>query len=241
MRDLPRRGPPSPAWTRPIADRLTPAIRVLVIASTVLFLFYIFVPQAQSLFLQHLALGPNVFSGELWQPVTAVFVHAGPQAVISFIFNIIGLWWLGASVERAVGTRGFLQIFFISAVLANVTIAVVARGLGAGFFSAGFSLGVLALLVAFGRQYGSTQAQILGGLFLQARHLAYIFVAWALIADLVRGDLSQVAGDVVAVGLGFVLASGGLGPLWDQIRLRRLRRRYRVMEGGRSDKRQYMN
>ena len=54
MRDLPpRRRSPAPAWTRPITERLTPAVKALVLIQTVLFLFYVMVREMRPVFEAH--------------------------------------------------------------------------------------------------------------------------------------------------------------------------------------------
>jgi membrane associated rhomboid family serine protease len=230
MRDLPprRRSGTSSGWTRPITDRLTPAIKILVIAQAVMFLFYVFVREIRPLFEAHLAVGPGFMHGELWQPLTALFVHFD---VLGFIFNLIGLWFVGAFIERTNGTQRFLRLFFTAGILSFIAMGLVAsfRGYGRGD---GCSYAVLALFVAFGRMYDRTPTQVLGGLTLQARHLAMILVGWSVIADLMRGDWPGLAASVVSTVVGFVLAGGGLGELLSLLRAKRLRRRYRVLDGG---------
>jgi membrane associated rhomboid family serine protease len=233
MRDLPpRRRSSAPAWTRPIAERLTPTVKALVLTQTVLYLFYLFVPQSHPLFEGHLAVGPGLFHGELWQPLSALFVHFN---FLGFVFNLIGLWFVGAFIERTNGTRRFLQLFFGSGILAFVALALVAR-LRPTALGEGCSYAVLALFVAFGRMYDRSPAQILGGLVMQARHLAMLLVGFAVAMDLARGDFASLAATLVASAAGLVLGgrSGGLS-LRDALalfRARRLRRRYRVLDGG---------
>src|SRR4051812_3673832 len=110
MPDLPprRRPPASPAWMRPITERLTPAVKALVIVQTVMVCFYAVVREGRPFFVNHLALGPGMLHGEAWQPVTALFVHLDG---LGYFFDMIGLWFVGAFIERQHGTRRFLQIF----------------------------------------------------------------------------------------------------------------------------------
>jgi membrane associated rhomboid family serine protease len=233
MPDLPprRRRPPAPSWTRPVTDRLTPAIKILVIADTLIFLFYVMVREIRPLIEAHLALGPGMLRGELWQPLTALFVHLD---ALGFIFNMIGLWFVGAFIERTRGTRSFLQIFFAAGVLGFVAMALVGRVAKSYGLGDGCSYAVLALFVAFGKMYDRTPAQVLGGLTLQARYLAMILVGWALVADLMRGNWPGLAASLVATAVGFVLAGGGPRDLLSLLRTRWLRRRYRVLDGGQS-------
>jgi membrane associated rhomboid family serine protease len=240
MPDLPpRRKPPTrpstrlrPSWSQPIADRLTPAVKAFVIADAVIYALYVFVAQIRPAMMAHLALGPGLFAGELWQPVTALFVHFD---LLGFVFNLIGLWFVGAFIERTQGTRRFVTLFLASGVLANLTLAGVNHlsAFRAGNVFDGCSFAVLAMFVAFGRIYGRAPAQVLGGLYLQARHLALIFVAWGILASLLRADWAQLAATLVTAGVGYLgAAPGGLSEAWNAIKARRLRRRYRVIDGG---------
>src|SRR4051794_25917155 len=149
MPDLPRRRRPQrPSWMEPIAQRLTPAIKALVIADALLYLAFVFVRELRPLIQDHLALGPGLFRGELWQPLTALFVHSNG---LSFVFNLIGLWFVGALIEATTGTRRFLTLFFVTGVASNVAIGVVSHLSGSAEVYDGCSLPVLALFVAHGR------------------------------------------------------------------------------------------
>jgi membrane associated rhomboid family serine protease len=215
---------------RPITERLTPAVKALVIAQTVVFCFYAVVREARPLIEAHLALGPGMLRGEVWQPVTALFVHLD---WLGFIFDMIGLWFVGAFIERTNGTRRFLQLFFTAGILSFVTLGLVGSlksyGLGDGCSAA-----VLALFVAFGKMYGGAPAQILPGLVMRARYLTLLLVGFALVADLSRGNWAGIASTLVACAVGYAMAGGGFSDLLALLRARRLRRRYRVLDGGQS-------
>src|SRR5215467_978908 len=179
MPDLPRRRRPQrPSWTEPIVARLTPSIRVMVVVDTFVYLLYVFVKPLRPLMEAHLAVGPGFLKGELWQPVTALFVHFD---LLGFFFNMLGLWFVGALLESVQGTRRFLTLFFAAGILSNVAIGLMQLRGGGTIFD-GCSLAVLALFVALGRIYGRQPMQVFGRLFLQARILALIFVAWTVIA-----------------------------------------------------------
>jgi rhomboid protease GluP len=166
--------------------------------------------------------------GEYWQPLTSMFVHLN---ALTFVFNLIGLWFVGAFIERTIGARRFLTLFFASGILAMVAMGLVMRfkvySLGEGCTYA-----VLALFVAFGRMYDRAPAQILGGLVMQARYLSLILVGFAVVVDLARGDWASLAATLVASAVGFVLAGGGFRDFLGLWRARRLRRRYQVLDGG---------
>ena len=224
----------SSSWTRPIRERLTPAIKALVIAETVMFAFYKLVPQSHGLLSEHLALGPGLFQGEVWQVLTSLFLHTDG---LTLLLNLIGLWFVGAFTERTNGTRRFLLLFLGAGVLSNLAMAGVAR-LGTYqqaevFF--GPSYAILALFVAYGRTFGRAQTQILGGLFMQAQNLSLLLVGWSVAVNLYQRDWAGLAGSLTAAAVGYFLAGGSLRELVGAVRSllpRRARRRYRVLEGG---------
>jgi membrane associated rhomboid family serine protease len=217
-----------------MGGRLTPTIRALLIAEAAIYAVYLFVRPLRPAMIGHLALGPGFFAGEIWQPLTALFVHLDPSPLI---FSLLGIWWAGEAVERARGTRRMVGLFLVGGVLANLAFAEVGRHLlyGAGAILGGASFAVLTLFVAFGKIYGRTPMQLLGGFQIQARYLAIAFVAWNVVAALAGPavDWASLAATAVAAAVGyFGAASGGLEALWEALKIRRLRRRYRVIEGG---------
>src|ERR1039458_2456981 len=107
---------PAPAWMRPITQRLSPTIRNLVVVEAVLFGLYIMAAPLRVPMTERLALGPKVATGDYWQPATALFVRLD---LWGFVFDLIGLWFVGATIERALGRRRFLLIFFGAGLAAN--------------------------------------------------------------------------------------------------------------------------
>lgn len=229
---------------RPVTERLSPTITALVIVNTLAFVFYALVRPSRMFVEGHLALGPAVFQQlELWQLFTSVFIHLDG---VAFLFGMIGLWFVGAAMERELGRPRFLLLFFGAAVLANFGLALVAAAQNDAQLYGGSNLGVLALFVAFGRVYNRTPARLLGNLVLEARTLTLILIAFALVANLMRAAWPSLAGDVVAIVAGYVISGGrgaGLGEIWQRLRKRNPRRRFHLVEGGRREDRRsgYLN
>lgn len=229
-----------PAWLRPVTERLIGIVRTLVIVETILFMFYALVHPARVLIENHLALGPGFLAGQLWQPITALFVNID---FIAYLFTLVGLWFVGAAIERNFGRARFLLLFLAPAAAGHVVMALLAAGGPPVILAAGPSLAVLAFFVAFGVRYGRMAVRILGGLVMQARTLAWILVGFSLLADAMRGSLPALAGDVVTVALAYVLSGGRLAALGERLaaaRRQRQRRRYIVMQGG-DDGPRYLN
>jgi membrane associated rhomboid family serine protease len=244
MADLPARRRGSPGWTRPITDRLTPVIKGLILTMAVVYAVYVFIREARPLIETHLAIGTRLFRGEVWQPLTSMFVHVDP---LLFVVDLVGIWFTGAQLERVQGTRRFLTMFFLAGVLSNLTIAGLSRLRMAGLdvdvaFTTGSAFAVLAMFVAFGRIYDRTPTQILGGLVLQSRNMAIFFVGWFALAALFRQSWSELAATVVASAVGFLgAAPGGWDAIKKRLKVRRMRRRYRVLEGGNRPTKKYLN
>src|SRR5216110_469434 len=146
----PRRRSPGSDWFRRVNDYLTPTVKALVIADAAVYLFFVLVPPSRAFIEAHLTLTPGFFAGELWQPITALFVHLD---FLNFLFNLIGLWSVGSTIDRARGTRRFLTLFFVTGVLANLAIAAFYRHYPAAPVSLhdGAMFSVVALFVANAR------------------------------------------------------------------------------------------
>jgi membrane associated rhomboid family serine protease len=213
---------------QPIAARLTPTIKAIVVILATMFALYLFVPASHP-FLSRLAIGPRLYR-EPWQVVTGLFVHFSP---LQFIFSLIGLWFIGAYLEGALGRRRFLTLYLGSGILANIAVGTVAWAVGMPTGEVACSLAVLALFVAFGRLWGNQEVSVLPGLVFKARHVSTFWVIFAVIGALIQGALPYLAGVLVTAAAGYLLAApGSFRQVYDQFRARRLRQRYRVLDGG---------
>ena len=135
----------------PIAARFTPTVKALVIADVVVYLFYVLVRPSRPFMEERLAIGPRFFAGDLWQPLTSLFVHLD---FLGFLFSMIGLWFVGSFVEKTAGhapvrgrvlRRGHRREPRDRGRLFRL------RGLAPVSFDDGCVFGVMALFVAFAR------------------------------------------------------------------------------------------
>jgi uncharacterized protein len=62
-------------------------------------------------------LNSNVFNGEIWRFLSAVFLHGG---LAHLVYNLFALILFGSILESLIGGRKFLIVFFISGILANL-------------------------------------------------------------------------------------------------------------------------
>jgi membrane associated rhomboid family serine protease len=234
---------------RPIADRLTPTVRVVMIATTLIYLFYVVVRPSRAFMETHLALGPRLFAGELWQPATSLFVHLD---FVGFFLGMLGVWFIGSFVEQVRGSRRIAALFVCGGALANLAIAAAywLRGFGPVTFEDGNTFAVTTLFVAFARIYGRQQVQFWPTpIFLQARYLLLIMIGWMAAASVAQGKWPSLAGLAVAIVVGYFGAGpGGLAEIRsffaqarDVARARRLRRRFGVIQGGERRPKKYVN
>jgi membrane associated rhomboid family serine protease len=223
----------------------------------VIYLFYVVVRQSRPFIEAHLALGSRFFAGELWQPFTSLFVHID---FVGFFFGVLGLWFIGPFIEGTHGRRRFFILFFGGGIAANVAMAVVyflllmksglLAKLGAIPFTDGCWLATTSLFVAIGRLLGRQPLQVWPlPLSFQARYLVLILLGFEVAMAASRGDLGALAGLTVAIAVGFFgAAPGGMTLLRssfanarDAAKVRRLRRRFGVIDGGDRPPKKYVN
>jgi membrane associated rhomboid family serine protease len=241
MPDLPPRRAARTSGARPIIGRLSPAIRALLIAQVAIYAVYLLARPLRPMMEAHLAVSPLLFAGEYWQLVTGIFLHLDYRPLF---WNLVVLWWAASDVERAQGTRRMMALFLIGGVLCNLTYAAVMRHLLGGVEPfGGASFAALTLIVAYGRIYGRTPMSLFGAWAVQARYISIALVGWSVVAALAGPtvDWASLAATAVATLVGYFLGvPGALDSMWDSLRVRRLRRRYRVIDGGRPPKK-YVN
>ncbi|MES1164999.1 MAG: rhomboid family intramembrane serine protease [Verrucomicrobiota bacterium] len=212
-------------------ERLTPTVRALVIAVTLGYLLFVFTPGLNPWMLSHLFLGPGFVGGEVWQPVTALFLHV---RVLGWFFTVIGLWWVGAFIERVRGPRFFIKLLLGAGVLANVAAALVSLvlpGSPGAVRTDGAGFALTAVFVAFARIYGARPAQIWGSLSMRADYFTWILIGFSLLVAIANQDWPGIAAELSAIGVALAV-TGGVRDLLDKWRADRTRGRYRVLDGG---------
>ena len=179
MPDLPRRrSAKGPLWLRRISGRMTADDQDAGPHRTLcVYLFYVFARDWRPFLEAHLALGPAFFKGELWQPLTSLFVHLD---FVGFVLTTIGLWFVGHGDRAGAGAAAH-----VGAVLRRRTCwptwSSRASGdsavSGPSRSSTAVRSRVMALFVAFARMYGRQPVQFWPTtLMVQARYLVLILV-----------------------------------------------------------------
>src|SRR6478752_3142495 len=86
---------------------------------------------------------------KLWQLITCGFLHAN---FLHLAINMYALWMFGSDVERAIGPRNYLTLYFASLLSSSVTqLLVVSMMTSAGVYpTVGASGAIFGILLAFG-------------------------------------------------------------------------------------------
>jgi membrane associated rhomboid family serine protease len=146
-----------------------------------------------------------VLHGLIWQVVTYSFFHAG---LFHVLFNMLGLWMFGATLESEWGSKRFQELYFFGAVGAALTTIAVAYlgavplfsflGIGPATATLGASGAVFAVMVAFAVLHGDQQFMMFPLPFtIRAKYLVGIWIFIAL-AGAFQGFSAAARGQSVA-------------------------------------------
>lgn len=93
----------------------TNSVRNLIIANVICFvLSFYFIPSLFNNFSIYNIIDPNF---RIWQPLTSMFLHGG---LFHILVNMFVLWQFGNQIEEVIGTKKFLQLYFISGLLSGI-------------------------------------------------------------------------------------------------------------------------
>ncbi|HZB25464.1 MAG TPA: rhomboid family intramembrane serine protease [Vicinamibacterales bacterium] len=219
---------------------VSPAVKWIIIANVVMFLISMFVDLTS-----YLGLVPQqvVERGWLWQLATYMFLHGGAAHIL---FNMLGIWMFGTELERLWGTQFFTRFYALTGVGAGLT--VLAVGLlpfevtRSTYYAAtiGASGALYGLLMAFAIYYPDRPILMFLLFPVPAKYFVVIVGALAFLAG-PGGDISNAA-HLGGLIFGYFYLRGGRGGLTAELKYRylkwkmnRLRRKFDVYSGGRSD------
>jgi len=59
----------------------------------------------------------KALGGEIWRFISSIFLHSG---IIHLIYNLFALLFFGGLLEKLIGSKRFLILFFVSGIVANL-------------------------------------------------------------------------------------------------------------------------
>jgi membrane associated rhomboid family serine protease len=223
---------------------VTAAVKFLLIANTAVFILQTVVGMGLDYRLSfYFGLVPALVLNEfyLWQLFTYQFLHGG---IFHLLFNMLAVWMFGCDLERRWGSDFFLRYYFISVIGGGILNTLFAPGqLGP---SIGASAGVYGVLLAYGLIYPDRVVYFYFLFPIKVKYFVMIIGAIALYSSLTAGQsgiahLAHLGGMV----FGYIYLRGyhlrGFNP-WDPVknyfdrrRLNRLKRRFKIVPGGKDD------
>lgn len=163
---------------------MTPWVRRFLGANLIVF----FVQTTMPAFADAFVFVPRLALFRPWTIVTYMFLHAG---ISHILFNMVGLFFFGSRVEERLGSKRFVQLYFISGIsgaLLSVAFAPNAAIIGA-------SAAVFGVMLAFAMFWPRDQILIWGIIPVQARWLVIITTVMAMYSGLggSRGGVADFA------------------------------------------------
>jgi membrane associated rhomboid family serine protease len=224
---------------------MTPAVKWLIWANVAAFVLTTFVPGLTIPF----GLTPAAVFGEwwIWQVVTYMFLHGGLGHIL---FNMLTLWMFGVELERRWGTPYFLQYYFIVGVGAALTTLVVSllpfSFAAPLYFSStiGASGAIYGLLMAYALYFPDRPIYMYFFFPIPAKYFVLILGAIAFFLSIsdTRGGVAH-ATHLGGLLFGYAYLKRGRGGLAGELKYRylkwkmnRMRKRFDVVSGGRSDR-----
>lgn len=214
--------------------RLTPMVKIIIIACVAVWLLQSVVRQVAGFPLELIfgVVPLRVIHGFLFQPFTYMFLHSPFPTVFHLLFNMLILWLFGSELEAQWGSRAFLRFYLVCGLGAGLFI--VALGLLSDPVSVtiGASGAIYGLIIAFGMVFANRTVLFMMIFPMRARTFALIFFIIAFIStmDPRASGVSHVAhlGGAVT-GYLYLKRAWRLGDFYRELRWKMRRRNFRVM------------
>jgi membrane associated rhomboid family serine protease len=228
------------------------AVRKLVLANVAVFfaiaLLQWLAPGVAAFLLVHFSLQPiAVAGGELWQLVTYSFLQLG---LLDMLFGMLTLWFLGAMLEGAYGSRWLTELYFTSVVGGALVASVISLtrifGLHPGSIGMGAWAGIFGLLIAIAMRFGDQEFLLFFVARIRAKYMVaiYILIAVAILLKDANafGALLQLSGALCGylyvryaprrgLAFGFTEQYFGVRNAWYRWKRRRAARKFEVYMG----------
>jgi membrane associated rhomboid family serine protease len=219
---------------------MTPAVKWIIWANIAAFVASIIFP----ILTTYLGLIPEAVIERrwIWQPVTYMFLHGG---IGHILFNMLGIWMFGVELERLWGTNFFLRYYAVTGIGAAITTILVALlpfAITASTYdtvTVGASGALFGILLAFALYY--PERPILMAMIFPIPAKYFVIIIGALSYFSSPGGVAHAA-HLGGLIFGYLYLQGGRGGLTAEMKYRylkwkmnRLRRRFEVYSGGRSD------
>lgn len=139
--------------------------------------------------------------GQWWRFATPIFVHIG---LIHFLFNTLGLFYIGYQLERVLGARWFLAIYLLAGIAGNISSSVFTVAMSAG--ASGALFGLLGAGYFLERTIGDHIESLTGHRPRQRVYSGMVFIN-VILGLLIPGidNAAHIGGLAVGAGLTFMM------------------------------------
>ena len=224
---------------------ITPAVKWILIVNVTMFVISLGLPEI----IGFLGLIPEqvIRHGWVWQLGTYMFLH-DPNNIAHILFNMLGVWMFGVELERIWGTRFFSYYYAITGLGGGATMLLIsllpfaATAPAYNSVTIGASGALFGLLLAFALYYPDRPILIMLIIPVPARVFVMIFGAIAFLNSFQPGRGVADAAHLGGLVTGYLYLQSGRGGLTAEIKYRylkwkmnRLRKKFDVYSGGRSD------
>jgi membrane associated rhomboid family serine protease len=159
------------------ASIVPPAIKLIVIANVIVFVFQYFTPLRAPLMEVGALWTLDSQRFEVWQLFTYMFMHGG---IFHILFNMLALWMFGAEIENYWGTQQFSIYYLTCGIGAGLCNILLTSG---GYPTVGASGAVYGVLLAFGMMFPDRQVYIYFLLPIRAKYLVILYAVIELFAS----------------------------------------------------------
>lgn len=224
---------------------VTPAVRALLWANVGVYVASLMFHQL----VDWLGLVPQLVIERhwIWQPITYMFLH-DVRNFTHILFNMLGLWMFGVELERRWGTRFFVKYYAITGIgAALTTIAVSLLPFAAtssiyGSVTVGASGALYGLLLAYALYYPDRPILMFLLFPIPAKYFVMILGAIAFLTSISGSGTVAATTHLGGLIVGYLYLNSGRGGFTAEVKYRylkwkmnRLRRKFDVYSGGRSD------
>lgn len=108
---------------------------------------------------------------QFWRIISYAFLHGN---ILHLVFNMLALWQVGSSLEREIGWRRFLGVYFFSTIIA-ILFSSIASPETITIGASGALFGVIGFSISFYHRIGSQKALIRRNLMVQWAVYAIMF------------------------------------------------------------------
>jgi membrane associated rhomboid family serine protease len=224
---------------------VTPAVKILLWANIAVYVATLIFRSLQ----EWLGLVPKYVIEQhwIWQPVTYMFLH-DVRNFTHILFNMLILWMFGVELERMWGTKFFVKYYAITGIgagLITILVSLLPFGPTSAIYDhniVGASGALYGLLLAFALYYPNRPILMFMLFPVPAKYFVMILGGIAFLTSMQGSGTVAAVTHLGGLAVGYIYLNSGRGGLTAEIKYRylkwkmnRLRRKFDVYSGGRSD------